>query len=605
MCALRWLGLILLSLLLALVLLVAHTWWFKPLRLNWFYNRVFLQSLVDSPISLSSLQLLDGSALDWYSGRLDDFSIAHEDQEIERAHLNSTLFQSYDAAPLTGPDKVSWQVADFQNRLQREQENWRWYSYPVNPLFGVQSQLPDFLINTHAITNEKSARRYLARLNAIPKAYEQIEEGLKVREAKGLLPNQFAVQKTTAQIEAFLEPAPRQHPLVLNLEEKLKKITPALPAERQDLLIQQASEAVEKSVYPTYQKMRVHLQNLQNSKKHALNNDGAWAMPNGEAYYNFLIWQHTTTHLSAQDLHQKGLEEVARIGREMDAILAQEQVPGKTRADKMQSLAHRSDQLYPDTPTGREQLLLDYQRIIDEVDAASKSVFGLRPQMGVVVKRVPEFSEKTAPMGYYQPPSLEGERPGQFFTNLYKIEDTPKFGMHTLAYHEAIPGHHLQIALQMKMTGLPFFRRAAGFSAFVEGWALYAERLAWEMGLEKEPLDNLGRLQGEMFRAVRLVVDTGLHAKHWTREQAIAYMMRETGMGETEVTVEIERYLINPGQALAYKVGMMKILELRERAKAQLGPRFKLSEFHDLLLSNGALPLDVLDSVVNDWIRAQ
>jgi uncharacterized protein (DUF885 family) len=493
-------------------------------------------------------------------------------------------------------------VADFQNRLQQEQEKWRWYGFPVNPLFGIQSQLPDFLINTHAITNEKEVRHYLSRMAAIPKALDQVLEGLDVREAKGLLPNRFAVQKTIHQIQDFISPAARQHPLVLNLEIKLKTLVPALTDAQQNALIEQASQEVAQAVYPAYEKLLAHMQDLQ---KRPLNNDGVWALPDGDAYYNFLIWQHTTTHISADELHQKGLDEVTRIGRKMDAILAQEHLPGASRADKMRALAHRADQLYPDTPAGREQLLQDYQHIIDEAEVASHAVFGLRPQMGVVVKRVPEFSEKTAPMGYYQSPSLEGERPGQFFTNLYKIESTPKFGMHTLAYHEAIPGHHLQIALQMKLTELPYFRRAAGFTAFVEGWALYAERLAWEMGLEKNPLDNLGRLQAEMFRAVRLVVDTGMHAKHWSREQAIDYMVRETGMGENEVTIEIERYLVDPGQALAYKVGMMKILELRERAKTALGDGFRLQDFHDLLLSNGALPLDVLDSVVSDWIRSK
>ena len=223
----------------------------------------------------------------------------------------------------------------------------------------------------------------------------------------------------------------------------------------------------------------------------------------------------------------------------------------------------------------------------------------------VRVQRVPEFAEKTSPVGYYQMPSLDGDRPGTFFTNLHKIESTPKFGMRTLAYHEAIPGHHLQIALQMKLDNLPFFRRAADFTAYIEGWALYAEQLAWELGLQSDPFNNLGRLQAEMFRAVRLVVDTGMHAKRWSREQAIAYMVRETGMDESEVTVEIERYLIDPGQALAYKVGMMKILSLRQWAQDQLGPRFKLADFHEVVLSNGAVPLDVLDHLVREWVASQ
>jgi uncharacterized protein (DUF885 family) len=258
---------------------------------------------------------------------------------------------------------------------------------------------------------------------------------------------------------------------------------------------------------------------------------------------------------------------------------------------------------YPDTDQGREQILKDYQEIIDEINRGIDSAFNIRPKMGVEVKRIPEFKEKTSPGAYYEPPALDGSRPGAFYANLYDIKATPKYSMRTLAYHEAIPGHHFQIAIQQELEDIPMFRKFAPFTAYVEGWALYAEYLAWEMGFQSNPMDNLGRLQAELFRAVRLVVDTGIHAKRWTREQAIDYMLKNTGMAESDVIAEIERYIVMPGQATAYKVGMLKILELREKAKTELGDQFDLAEFHDVILKNGALPLDILERLVNQYIK--
>lgn len=225
--------------------------------------------------------------------------------------------------------------------------------------------------------------------------------------------------------------------------------------------------------------------------------------------------------------------------------------------------------------------------------------------MGVDVERVPEFREKTAPGAYYNPPAFDGSRPGVFYINLRNTAEVAKFGMRTLAYHEGIPGHHFQIALQQELTGVPTFRKVLPFTAYAEGWALYSERLAWEAGFQKAPLDNLGRLQAEMFRSVRLVVDTGMHYKQWTREQAIAYMLEKTGMPETDVVAEIERYLVMPGQALAYKVGMNKILELRERAKTELGSKFDIKAFHDVVLTGGSMPMALLEQRVDQWIVRQ
>ena len=301
----------------------------------------------------------------------------------------------------------------------------------------------------------------------------------------------------------------------------------------------------------------------------------------------------TTTDYSAEEIHNIGLSEVDRIQSEILSILASEGFDvsmGFTPA--IEELASQERFYYPDTDEGREQILADYQTIIDEIDAGLGDAFLVRPKAGMEVKRIPLFKEKTAPGAYYQRPSIDGSRPGVFYANLYDIKATPKYGMRTLAYHEAVPGHHFQISISMELEGLPIFRTLSPFTAYTEGWALYTEYLAWELGFQNDPYDNIGRLQAELFRAVRLVVDTGIHAKRWT-----------TGMAESDVISEIERYIVLPGQATAYKVGMMKILEVRQKAKDALGDKFVLGEFHDVVLKNGAVPLDILERLVDRWIE--
>ena len=334
-------------------------------------------------------------------------------------------------------------------------------------------------------------------------------------------------------------------------------------------------------------------------------NHGVWALPDGAAFYAWSVKQHTTTDMTPDQVHALGVSEVARIEAEMDAILRAEGLAEGTVGARVKQLGQRPEQLYPDSDAGRTQILADYQAIIDEIDRGLTPYFDVRPKGGVKVERVPVFREKTAPGAYYNPPAFDGSRPGIFYANLRNVAEIQKFGMRTLAYHEAIPGHHFQTSIQQELTGVPTFRKVLPFTAFSEGWALYAERLAWEIGYQKQPLDNLGRLQAEMFRAVRLVVDTGMHHKRWTREQAIEYMTAKTGMPETDVVAEIERYLVMPGQALAYKVGMNKILSLREQAKAQLGEKFDLKRFHNLVLTGGDMPLTLLEQRVDAWIAQE
>jgi uncharacterized protein (DUF885 family) len=305
-------------------------------------------------------------------------------------------------------------------------------------------------------------------------------------------------------------------------------------------------------------------------------------------------------------VHELGLAEVARIEGEMRTILVSQGHTGGTPGEWLQKLGKDPRFLYANTAEGRTAALAEFNRILAESLERSRQFVGLLPKARLEVRRIPEFKEATAPGAYYQRPAFDGSRPGVFYANLRDMAEVPKFGMKTLSYHEGIPGHHFQIAIAQELKGLPTFRSLLPFTAYTEGWALYAERFAVEMGLyQGDPYGSLGRLQDEMLRAVRLVVDTGIHYKHWTREQAIRYMVEKTGYVEASAVSEIERYIVAPGQACAYKVGMLKILELRARAEKELGPKFSLKEFHDTVLRHGAVPLDLLEDLVNEWIAAQ
>ncbi|HLL02154.1 MAG TPA: DUF885 domain-containing protein [Myxococcaceae bacterium] len=590
--------------LLAIVVLGAgffvHVWYFKPVSIDLYYNRVFAQFAVDSPEMLTSMRLLDQFGIDFHADDLADASLAEEERQRERIRKNYETFKRYDRSKYTGQELLSYDIWDYFFSAQLEGDKWRHHNFPVNQLFGVQSMLPNFMADQHLVEKERDARNYIVRLTKFPVKFSQMLEGLRLREEKGILPPKFMVEKVLTQMRGFIEPKPAEHMLVTTLDKKLEKIAPAqLSPETRKALLEDASRAVEQSVYPAYRELIAYFEKLQPK---ATSNDGAWRLPDGEAYYAYEVKSNTTTDLSAEQLHQIGLAEVARIGAEMDAILKEAGYTEGTIGARVQQLSKAPEQLYPDTDEGRAQVLKDYQTIIDEISAGLDPYFSLKPKTGVVVQRVPEFSEKTAAGAYYNPPSLDGKRPGTFYANLRDMSEITRFGMRTLAYHEGVPGHHFQIAIAQELKELPFFRRLLPFTAYAEGWALYTERLAWEAGFQKNPLDNLGRLQAEMFRAVRLVVDTGMHHKRWSREQSIQYMLENTGMGEGDITAEIERYLVNPGQALAYKVGMLKLLELREKARSELGAKFDIREFHDQVLKNGSMPMSILERVVGEYI---
>jgi len=593
--------------LLVLVVVVAgvffvHVWYFKPYKIDWFYGRVFGQFALQSPELLSNMRILPPWA-DFYSDKLDDASPAHEAAMAEMIEQDVETLHRYDRNALDRDGQLSYDVLDYFLSIQVEGDRFRDHDFPVNQMAGIQSSLPSFMSETHQVNNRHDADAYIARLDKFPQKFDQVIEGLRLRESKGVLPPKFTVDGVLKQMDGFVGVPAEQNMLYTSFKEKLDKIAPEQIAQAdRDALLARVAASVQNSVYPAYHSLIDYFTSLQPK---AQRNDGAWSLPDGDAYYAWCVRMHTTTDMTPEQVHTLGLSEVARISGEMDAILKDKGLVEGSIGARVQQLAHAPESTFPSTPEGKAAMLKQYQAILDEVNSGLGDAFDVRPKLGVQVKAVPAFAEKTAPGAYYEPGSFDGTRPGTFFANMRDTSETPKFAMRTLAYHEGIPGHHFQISIAQELQGVPFFRRVLPFTAYAEGWALYSERLAWELGFEKDPLDNLGRLRDEMMRGVRLVVDSGIHYKHWSREQAIAYMMENTGMAESDVTAEIERYFVDPGQALAYKAGMLKILELREKAKQALGPKFTLAKFHDQVLTHGALPLALLERVIDDWIKQQ
>jgi uncharacterized protein (DUF885 family) len=511
------------------------------------------------------------------------------------------ILRTYDKSRMDAKQRLSADVLEWFLANQVEGDRFRFHDYPVNQLFGVQSSLPDFMINTHPLRRPKDAENYIRRVAAFGTAIDQVIAQLRAREEKGVLPPRFVLTMVLVEMRAFAGKPPAENPLAVNFDTKIARIPGLDEAKRRDLSAQ-LRDRIEHVVVPAYRRLIdtcAHLESV------ATDDDGVWKLPDGAAYYAYRLKSSTTTDLPPDSIHAIGLREVDRIEGEMRAILSARGYPPGDLAATMNRLREEPRFHYPAGDSGRARILADYQSIIDDANLRVATLFDVRPATGVKVQRVPAFKEATAPGAYYQAGSIDGSRPGTFYANLRDPNETTMPMMRTLAYHEAIPGHHFQIGIAQGLKGLPFFRRIVPFTAYSEGWGLYAERLALEQGFHPTAFDSLGALQAELFRAVRLVVDTGIQRDRWTRTQAIDYMERNTGMPPTEVVTEIERYIVNPGQACAYKVGELEILALRQRAMERLGSRFDIRKFHDAVLTNGALPLGLLERVVDDWVSSE
>ena len=597
----RRLGFAALGALVALAVFLVPTIWGKPWSIDHFYLRVFAELALERPQLLSRLRILEPWGLDWFADDLDDYSIEFADETARLVASRLAMLRSYDRSAQSESQLLSTDVLDRFLALQAEGGRFRFHDYPVNQMNGVQNELPDFMVNVHQIASPGDAEDYLARLSKFGVALDQVIAGLAHREAAGMLPPRFVLERVLDGIGRFLAPAPEAHVLATDFARRLQTVAGLSERERAEQVARVQGE-VESTVYPAYRRLAEQLEQM---RGRAGTDDGAWHLPDGEAYYAWTVRLHTTTERTPQEIHDRGLAEVARIQAEMREILRAEGIPADDLAQAIRDLGRDPRFLYPETEAGRTEILADYQAIIDDANRRLPALFGRLPRARVVVERVPAFKQAGAARAYYDLPPFDGSKPGVFYANLRHTAEHPKFGMRTLTYHEAIPGHHLQIALAQELEGVPFFRRVVPFTAFIEGWALYAERLAAEAGFHPTAFDRLGQLVAEVFRAARLVVDTGIHAKRWTREQAIEYMGANTGMEPSEVAAEVERYIVMPGQALAYKTGQMEILDCRERARRALGERFDLREFHDRVLGSGALPLTLLSLDIDAWIAAR
>ena len=596
---LKRIGLGSLVLVLLLVALAAHEWFAKkPFFFRAFLDRSVVKMAFESPETLTSLGFLESVGITGHNAELDDDSPEAMDKTFAQVRdLRETLL-SYSDADLDENQRISKDIALYLADFALVSEPYRYHNYPLNQLFGVQNGYPSFMQAQHQVHSVGDAENYLSRLQKVKLKFTQTLEGLKIREAKGIIPPKFVIDRVLTEMNDFVATPIQDNILYSSFKTKLADTD--ISADEQARLLAAAEADIKGYVHPAYQLFIDYFTQLQAK---AGTDDGYWALPNGDLAYEQLLKFFTTTNYTADEIHAKGLAEVDRIQSEIMTILAAEGYDvSQGFSVAIEALAADPKFYYEDSDAGRAQILVDYQHILDEVNAGLGDAFRIRPEAGMEVVRIPEFKEKTAPGAYYQQPAIDGSRPGRFYANLYDIKATPKYGMRTLAYHEGIPGHHFQIAVAMELEGMPLIRKMAPFTAYIEGWALYSERLAWELGFQKDPFDNIGRLQAELFRAVRLVVDTGIHHSRWTREQAIDYMKKNTGMSDRDVTAEIERYIVMPGQATAYKVGMMKILELREKAKSALGNKFDLRDFHDVVLKNGAVPLDILETLVDRYI---
>jgi uncharacterized protein (DUF885 family) len=577
--------------------------WFRPWSLNLFYDKVFAETLFDHPELLSMLGIVEQFGITGHNGRLDDESPAHQQREFKRWERDLDQLREYPLDRQSLSQRLSTRVLEWYLKVQVEGEKWQWHDYPVNQLHGVQNDFPEFMANTHRLLGAKDCEYYIMRLDALPKQFDQTLDGLKVREAKQIIPPRFVVEDVLREMNDFVSVPASKNILATSFQGRAAKIEELTDKQRADFQARVDKEIAAR-VYPAYRKLIDYFHYL---LPKTTTDDGVWKLPDGDAYYAYKLRENTTTSLKPEEVHEIGLRDVARIESEMRALLDANGFAGQPIGEAMEKLAKDPRFLYPNDDQGRAAALAEYKRLLyTAIEKSKLQLFTIYPRAKIEVRRVPPYKEATSPGAYYQPGAQDGTRPGIFFANLRDMNEVPKWGMPTLAYHEAVPGHHWQISIAQDLKNLPPFRRVIPFTAYTEGWALYCEWLAKQAGwYDNDPFGDLGRLQSELFRAVRLVVDTGIHAKHWTRDQAIDYMRQKTGMGEKEITAEVERYIVDPGQACAYKIGMLKFQELRARAKKELGDKFDQRQFDDALLKNGALPLEILDEQINDYIRTK
>ena len=576
----------------------------KPYSIDHYLAKELIVGVLDSPEYMTYLGIFDG--YNWVLGHNSQLSIpTPEDAESDYQDNLKTLsiLKNYDVKDLNYNQRITQKIAVFDTENDiKEFEKFRYHSYPFNQISGNHLGLVEFMTDTHPVRSEREAADYIDRVELFDESLSANLIWLEEQKKLGIFAPKFVFDHVIQQLHELIGYEDDENPLMQVFTKKISSL--GIDENSKSKLISELSDVIRLDVKPGF---KLILEFMEKNYANSNNNHGVWSLPNGDEFYALRLRSYTTTDYTAEEIHQIGLDEVARIGNRMrDIFIELDYEVDKPIGEMMNDLNEDPKFLYADTPDRKDIVIRDYNQMVIEAEEDVRPYFEKFPKSPVEVRAVPEYSEKTAAGGYYQAPSLDGSRPGVFYANLYDIKQTPKFGMRTLTFHEAVPGHHFQIALNQENEDLALYRKL-GYrtSAYTEGWALYSEQLAVEVGMTKDLYDELGVLQSEMFRANRLVVDTGIHYKKWTREKAMDYMKKTTGMSDTEVRVEIERYIVWPAQATSYKMGMIKILELRERAKNKMGDKFNLKQFHSIVLDQGIVPLFVLENLIDDWIEAE
>lgn len=564
-------------------------------RLNAFLDEAFNAQAALSPERETQL----GRKIGY--DRLDDYTEAGQRRALALAERQlADMHRRFRPARLGAQARLSYRLFEDRVARARDQYRWRWHRFPVTNNGSPFGQFPVFLINQHRVDNVADAEAYVARIREVDRVMGEIAAGIRHQAQLGIVPPRFNFDPVRADARRVLTGAPfgegRDSAIFADFQAKVNRLQIA-DAEKQRLIA--AARAA--LTGPFQHGYRTLLAAWDSIEPRATGNNGAWSLPQGAAYYNSRLRQQTTTSLTAAQIHQIGLDQLQRIHREMQAIMDQVGFHG-TLQEFFHHIITDPEFRYPDTEMGRQAFLTDARAAIARVMAVAPRYFRRLPRATLEVRPVEAFRTATAPVAFYNAGTPDGSRPGIMYVNMGNMADVLKPQVEDVSFHEGAPGHHFQISLAQEMEGLPLFRQHAFYGAYLEGWGLYSERLAHDMGLYSSPYQEFGRLAGEAWRATRLVTDTGIHSMHWTREQSMDFFRQNTLLSEGNIRREVERYFDDPGQATSYMIGQLRILELRERARQALGPRFDIKDFHGVVIENGALPLDLLSELVDRYI---